>query len=450
MTAEQVGRRLSGGTVSNPPQRVAKGKRSGGALKADIDKKAFKASNRRSRRKMGRALQRVEVSKPASRAIWVHARLTGKHVNAQDANGDTALHFAAGMGWSEVLTLLLKRGAGPLIENRQGQTPLHAAANAGSFACCYSLIAAGAPVHHRDKQGRTALALRSPTAGMHLMELLVLGPTKPIIPMQCTDAHFRLEQDANRFAAPTNRCTPRYCQAAPQATFGPRAFGMPVEMGKYYGTPEDVPLPQAWPASLVSPAPMDAPSWEPSCIIAPWPVQDHPVVDIAAMMGSAGVALAYHWPASRATPSPTDAPSWEPACILEPMPVRSHAAVDIAALEASADVLLPQHWPTSLVSPAPMDALSSSWEPSLIIAPTPVKAGPTIDLAGIERVAAACCQREEMGSCKSFAAVHQAVNCRQQACTTKQSGLSAEQDSFFDKLRMVVRRGQGCLQAGEC
>ena len=52
-------------------------------------------------------------------------------INAQDVNGNTALHFAVLAGSEELIALLLKSGANKNIRNRWGMTPRMAAQGHG-------------------------------------------------------------------------------------------------------------------------------------------------------------------------------------------------------------------------------------------------------------------------------------------------------------------------------
>jgi len=80
-------------------------------------------------------------------------------VNAVDSEFHaTPLHWAAYLGNSAMVDVLLKRGASPSARNSQGMTPLHsAAAKAGHKEIVARLIEAGAPVAYCDSLGNTAL-----------------------------------------------------------------------------------------------------------------------------------------------------------------------------------------------------------------------------------------------------------------------------------------------------
>ncbi|XP_067134797.1 putative ankyrin repeat protein RF_0381 [Centruroides vittatus] len=83
----------------------------------------------------------------------------GSDVNAQDPNGDTALHIAAGRGYTECVSILLKH---PEIEiNKQnlgGYTPLMCSVDSSFTRIVKILLDAGCDVHAKSlKSNKTAL-----------------------------------------------------------------------------------------------------------------------------------------------------------------------------------------------------------------------------------------------------------------------------------------------------
>jgi ankyrin repeat protein len=74
-------------------------------------------------------------------------------------DGFTALHFAAYYGATQVLRILLERGArvGAMTTNFLANTPLHAAAAGRHMENCRLLLAAGADVNARQHGGFTPL-----------------------------------------------------------------------------------------------------------------------------------------------------------------------------------------------------------------------------------------------------------------------------------------------------
>ena len=81
----------------------------------------------------------------------------GSDIDAADAEGRTALHYAARDGQNAVVVELLNHGASVYAQDNRGRTPLHLAAmsdNANSVIDV--LLAAGAPRTMRDNDGKTA------------------------------------------------------------------------------------------------------------------------------------------------------------------------------------------------------------------------------------------------------------------------------------------------------
>jgi ankyrin repeat protein len=70
----------------------------------------------------------------------------GGKINATNANGQTAMHGAAGLGFNSIIKVLAEHGADPAIKDKRGQTPLDAAmrrkdALQGTIELLNSLIA---------------------------------------------------------------------------------------------------------------------------------------------------------------------------------------------------------------------------------------------------------------------------------------------------------------------
>jgi ankyrin repeat protein len=51
----------------------------------------------------------------------------GAQVNATNANGQSAMHGAAGLGFNSIVKVLAEHGADPAIKDKRGQTPLDVA-----------------------------------------------------------------------------------------------------------------------------------------------------------------------------------------------------------------------------------------------------------------------------------------------------------------------------------
>lgn len=81
----------------------------------------------------------------------------GADVNAQNDEGDSALHTAVWEGHVSIVQLLLKQGALINAQNENGETPLHWAAEKGLFDIVSLLLEQRASVNAKDKDGQTPL-----------------------------------------------------------------------------------------------------------------------------------------------------------------------------------------------------------------------------------------------------------------------------------------------------
>ncbi|XP_020681715.1 probable signal recognition particle 43 kDa protein, chloroplastic, partial [Dendrobium catenatum] len=85
--------------------------------------------------------------------------------NAEDADGRTALHFAAGLGSEECIKVLAEAGVSVDQRDGAGLTPLHMAAGYGRAGAVRALVEAGADAEAEDQRGRTALDLAREVMG---------------------------------------------------------------------------------------------------------------------------------------------------------------------------------------------------------------------------------------------------------------------------------------------
>jgi uncharacterized protein len=94
-------------------------------------------------------------------------------VNAPQADGATALHWAVFKGNKEIADMLLRAGANPKAANREGSTPLWLASVNGDAAMIEALLAAGADPNETLPLGRTPLMTAARTGNVAAMKVLV-------------------------------------------------------------------------------------------------------------------------------------------------------------------------------------------------------------------------------------------------------------------------------------
>ena len=85
-----------------------------------------------------------------------------QNINEQDKGGNTAFLFAAGKGHNDILDILLKNDADPVLSNFKERTPLMAAVlrgQANSVAKLLQIEAVKENINVTDKNGHTALSL---------------------------------------------------------------------------------------------------------------------------------------------------------------------------------------------------------------------------------------------------------------------------------------------------
>ena len=105
-------------------------------------------------------------------------------INAQNKEGDTPLHIAA--GWNktaEVSKLLLYRECNPNTQNKEGDTPLHLAASSNKPAVVSKLLAhQQIDVNAQNKKGNTPLHMACYRKSLDIIKLLLEGKCSTNIP----------------------------------------------------------------------------------------------------------------------------------------------------------------------------------------------------------------------------------------------------------------------------
>lgn len=148
----------------------------------------------------GAAFAQVDVADAASRGNKAEVeRLLkgGADVNAQQADGATALQWAAYRGDAQLAELLLKAGAKPGLANHNGATPLWLAAMRGDAATIEALLKGGADANEQLPLGRRPLMLAARSGNVEAVRAL-------------------LEHGADVNAAESERGTTALMQAADQ------------------------------------------------------------------------------------------------------------------------------------------------------------------------------------------------------------------------------------------
>ena len=92
-------------------------------------------------------------------------------VNDQDADGQTALHFAADRGHMPLLHLILDAEACVNLQASDGQTALHYAAAADALSACQALLDAGADKGLVDEDGSAPFELTEDEALRSILRL---------------------------------------------------------------------------------------------------------------------------------------------------------------------------------------------------------------------------------------------------------------------------------------
>lgn len=103
----------------------------------------------------------------------------GADVRQTDADGTTALHWAAQLGDVELVQELIRRGADVTAQNEYGATPMSAAAEIGSAPVLEALLRAGADVESPNAEGQTALMAVARTGRVDAARVLLKHGANP-------------------------------------------------------------------------------------------------------------------------------------------------------------------------------------------------------------------------------------------------------------------------------
>lgn len=103
----------------------------------------------------------------------------GADVNATQADGATALHWAAYHRDEDMAEFLLSSGANPAIANRNGSTPLWLAANQGDAGLIEVLLEGGADANEQLPLGRRPLMLAARSGVVDAVNVLLAAGADP-------------------------------------------------------------------------------------------------------------------------------------------------------------------------------------------------------------------------------------------------------------------------------
>jgi ankyrin repeat protein len=124
----------------------------------------------------------TEVADAAMRRDAVEVRRllqSGADVKAAQADGATALHWAAYHGDVSLASLLLEAGADVAAANRNGSTPLWLAASQGDAPMIEALLAGGADANEPLPLGRRPLMLAARAGSVDAVQALLDGGADP-------------------------------------------------------------------------------------------------------------------------------------------------------------------------------------------------------------------------------------------------------------------------------
>lgn len=111
----------------------------------------------------------------AENLSWILARGARSIIDVQDADGNSALSWAAAYSDEEALRVLLTAGASVDLANDKGERPLLRACRMNKDAQAQALVEAGAYTENADKEGCTPLMIASGKRSALLSALLANG-----------------------------------------------------------------------------------------------------------------------------------------------------------------------------------------------------------------------------------------------------------------------------------
>jgi len=125
------------------------------------------------------AVELTDAIKAGQRATALEMISKKADVNVAEADGSTALLWAANLNDTDLVTRLLKAGANPKVENKLGSTPLAEAAFNANTEMIKALLDAGADPNATGPDAQTPLMLVARTANVDAAKLLLAKGANP-------------------------------------------------------------------------------------------------------------------------------------------------------------------------------------------------------------------------------------------------------------------------------
>jgi len=116
----------------------------------------------------------------------------GANIKAKTKEGITPLYSAASSGKVKILDLLIKKGADPNSRNKHGKTPLFAAVESGNGRVVAFLIKNGVNINLKDKYGNTPYTIARKYGNDEIISLLSGGGENIDINMAAMEGDFEL------------------------------------------------------------------------------------------------------------------------------------------------------------------------------------------------------------------------------------------------------------------
>ena len=140
---------------------------------ASVDVAAAQAGAPNAAAALGSEMRLVDAVKAANRTAVRDLLRQRVDVNAPQADGTTALHWAASGDDSEVVEMLIRAGANAKTANRYGVTPLWLACMNGNATVIEMLLKAGAEANTVLPEGETALMTAARTGKLDAVKVLL-------------------------------------------------------------------------------------------------------------------------------------------------------------------------------------------------------------------------------------------------------------------------------------